>query len=177
MRALEFWKTVTVDRTNLLERLIAILEENGIRYCAIGGVAVNAYVEPVVTLDLDLAVAIEQVAQIEELLRQSFDVKRFPHSLNISAPESDLRVQIQTDPVFAPFVERAVSRNVLGLVLPVAALEDVLRSKVWAALEPSRRPSKHIKDLADIARLLEAYPELRTHVPEGIITQLSQFGA
>ena len=52
MRALEFWKTITVDKSNLLERLIALLDEHRIRYCVIGGQAVNAYVEPVVTLDL-----------------------------------------------------------------------------------------------------------------------------
>jgi hypothetical protein len=31
----------------------------------IGGQAVNAYAEPVVTLDLDLAIAIEQIPQVE----------------------------------------------------------------------------------------------------------------
>jgi hypothetical protein len=176
MRALEFWKTVTVDRANLLERLIAILNENGIQYCVIGGVAVNAYVEPVITLDLDLAVAVDQIKQVDALLAQSFDVKRYPHSLNYSSPDSDLRVQIQTDPRFEGFAERAAARKVLDLVMPVASLEDVLKSKIWAANEPTRRPSKHIKDLADIARLLEKYPELRARIPEDILSQLRQFG-
>jgi hypothetical protein len=56
--------------------------------------------------------------------------------------------------------------------LPVASLEDVLRGKVWAAQDPTRRASKRQKDLADIARLLEAYPTLRDQVPEDILARL-----
>src|SRR5918994_4440590 len=51
-------------------------------------------------------------------------------------------------------------RDVLGVQLPVASVEDVLQGKIWAVLDPGRRPSKRQKDLADIARLLEAYPQL-----------------
>ena len=51
--------------------------------------------------------------------------------------------------------------------MPVARLEDVLRGKIWAATDPSGG-SKRQKDLADIARILEAYPELRSEVPESI---------
>ena len=65
------------------------------------------------------------------------------------------------DPRYSTFVQRAVEGEVLGLRLPVAAVDDVLQGKVWAALDPTRRPSKRQKDLADIARLLEAYPHLR----------------
>ncbi len=60
----------------------------------------------------------------------------------------------------------------LGLRLPVASIEDVLRGKVWAALDPERRPSKRQKDLADIARMLESRPELRAMVPAEILARL-----
>jgi hypothetical protein len=172
MRALNFWKTVTVDEANLLESLVSLLEQQGIRYCVVGGQAVNAYAEPVVSLDLDLAVAAEQVETVESLLRERFRVERFPHSINISQPGSDLRVQIQTDPRYAHFPESATRKNVLGLALPVARLEDVLQGKVWAALDAERRPSKRQKDLADIARLIEVYPELRPRVPAEILARL-----
>ena len=33
-------------------------------YCAIGGLAVNAYVEPVVSLDLDIVVAMEDIEEV-----------------------------------------------------------------------------------------------------------------
>lgn len=43
MQALEFWKTVIVDRSNFLESLIAALASHQIRYSVIGGQGVNAY--------------------------------------------------------------------------------------------------------------------------------------
>ena len=132
----------------------------------------NAYVEPVVSLDLDIAVATEDLDSTEALLREHFKVVRFPPSVNVSLAGSDLRVQLQTDPRYADFVERASTREVLGLPLPVAAVEDVLRGKVWAAQAPKRRPSKRQKDLADISRLLEAHPELRRSVPPDVLARL-----
>jgi hypothetical protein len=63
-------------------------------------------------------------------------------------------------------------RDILGPRLPVASLEDVLQGKIWAVLDPGRRSSKRQKDLADIARLLEAYPDLRSRVPEEILARL-----
>ncbi len=173
MQALTYWKTVTMDQANLLEQIFAFLNQHRIRYCVIGGQGVNAYVEPVVSLDLDIAIAADQLEQVEALLQTaSFQVKRFPHSLNLTLPGSDLRIQIQTDPRYAAFPERAAEREVLGLVLPVAALPDVLQGKIWAAQDLTRRASKRQKDLADLARLLEAYPELRAQVPEDILARL-----
>ncbi len=78
MRAPAFWKAVTADRADLLDRLIALLTDHGIRYCLVGGQAVNAYAEPVVSLDLDLVIAVDQLAKAEALLRETFDVERFP---------------------------------------------------------------------------------------------------
>jgi hypothetical protein len=172
VRALEFWKAVAVDHSELLERLTATLADEGIRYCVVGGQAVNAYVEPLVSLDLDLAVAAEDVGRIETVFGERFHVERFPHSLNVSAPGSDLRVQFQLDPRYAEFVPGAEVRTVLGMALPVARIEDVLQRKVWAAQDARRRPSKRQKDLADIARLLEARPELRARVPDDLLRRL-----
>ncbi len=172
MQALTFWKTVTMDRAEFLEQLIACLNEHGIRYCVIGGQAVNAYVEPVVSLDLDIVVAADQLDRIEPLLAERFRVTRFPHSLNVSLAGSDLRAQIQTDPRYAEFVDHASAQDVLGLVLPVASIEDVLQGKVWAAQDATRRPSKRQKDLADIARLIEDFPHLRSRVPDDLLARL-----
>ncbi len=67
MQALEFWKTVTVDHANLLDSLIGLLNEHHVKYCVIGGQAVNAYAEPVVSLDLHLVIATDQLADAEHL--------------------------------------------------------------------------------------------------------------
>lgn len=161
-----------MDQTGMLETVLAFLSANGVRYCAIGGVAVNAYVEPVVTLDLDLVLAAPDLSRIEPLLGSAFKVERFEHSVNLAKAGSDLRVQLQTDPRYAAFVDRAVLATVLGIELPVARVEDVLQGKVWAALDPTRRASKRQKDLADIARLLESRPGLRVAVPPEILERL-----
>jgi hypothetical protein len=174
MQALAFWKAVTMDKSNFLEELISALEENRIRYCVIGGQGVNAYVEPLVSLDLDIVIAIEQIEAAGVLLSSRFTMKRFPNSLILVAPGSELRVQIRTDPRYVSFVERAEKRDVIGVSLPVAAIEDVLQGKVWAGSDPRRRPSKRLKDLLDIERILEARPELRTHVPAEILSSLEQ---
>jgi len=172
MKAQTFWKIVTMDQANLFERLISLLDENLIQYCVIGGQAVNAYVDPLVSLDLDLAVSADQLERVEKLLSGEFMLERFVHRLNASKPDSDLRIQIQTDPRYAEFVKRAEKRMVLGVTLPVASLDDVLHGKIWAVQDIERRKSKRQKDLADIARILESYPHLRSQVPEDILARL-----
>lgn len=172
MQAAAFWRTVTMDNSDLLERSLQILEEAGARYCVIDGQAVNAYAEPVVSLDLDLALAPGEIERLGALFGPPIRVERFEHSVNLSAPDSDLRIQFQVDPRYEDFPARAEVRDVLGHRLPVASLEDVLRGKVWAASDSSRRASKRQKDLADISRLLEGHPELRELVPQSILQRL-----
>lgn len=172
MRAREYWRAVTVDRSELLDDFLALLRQQNVHFCVIGGQGVNAYAEPVVSLDLDIVVAISDLGSIEAVLAKRFVVENFAHSINISQPGSDLRVQIQTDPRYAPFVERAEERDILGIRLPVARIDDVLQGKVWAVSDSQRRASKRQKDLADIARLTEARPELKSHVPTEILDRL-----
>lgn len=172
MRTSTFWKTVTMDDVDLLGRVLAVLEEADIRWCVIGGQAVNAYVDPVVSLDLDIALAAGEVEGLAGMFPPPIELKRFPLSVDLSVSGSDLRVQFQTDPRYEAFPDRAETREVLGHELPVARLEDVLRGKVWAASDETRRPSKRQKDLADIARLLEAYPALRRRVPGDLLDRL-----
>jgi hypothetical protein len=167
-----FWKTVTVDKSDLLDRLLTLLCERLVRFCVIGGQGVNAYAEPVVSLDLDIVIASDDLDALTATLESLFIVERFAHSLNISADGIDLRVQVQLDPRYGAFVDRAREREVLGEMLPVARIEDVLQGKVWAALDATRRASKRQKDLADIARLIEAEPHLRAQVPTSILDRL-----
>lgn len=42
MKAPSFWKAVTKDMSDLLERVLELLRERGINFCVIGGQAVNA---------------------------------------------------------------------------------------------------------------------------------------
>src|SRR3989304_1436676 len=107
MRAQAFWRVVVADQTDFLSRVIELLTEQEIRYCVLGGQGVNAYAEPVVSLDLDIVIAVDQLPKAEQLLGQQFSMERFPHSLNVSAAGSDLRIQIQTDPRYEAFLAPA----------------------------------------------------------------------
>jgi hypothetical protein len=52
-----------MDRSNFLDSLISLLSEHNIRYCEIGGQGVNAYVDPLISLDL--VVAVDQLELVE----------------------------------------------------------------------------------------------------------------
>jgi hypothetical protein len=172
MRATAFYRAVTVDHTDLLQDVIQSLTIHHIPYCVIGGQGVNAYAEPLVSLDLDVVVSIDRIEDVLHALPTGIEVERFPHSLNLSKAGSDLRVPIQLDPRYAPFPARSTLRMVLRVEMSVAAIEDVLDGKVWAAADTARRASKRQKDLADIARLLERHPQLRARVPKAILDKL-----
>ena len=53
MTAKEFQRLVTRDKSNFLDRFLEILRQLDVLYCMVGGLAVNAYAEPVITLDCD----------------------------------------------------------------------------------------------------------------------------
>jgi hypothetical protein len=172
MKAGTFWRTVVADESEFLDRVLTLFDKQSIRYCAIGGQAVNAYTDPLVSLDLDIVVASEQVDSLEALLASQFQVERFPHSINVEERGSDLRLQIQTDERYLAFLDRAELRDVLGTMMPVADIVDVLQGKVWAATDPTRRASKRLKDLTDIARILELRPDLTAVVPQEVRDRL-----
>src|SRR5207248_5133967 len=172
MQSSTYWKAVLVDREDFLERILDFLRTSGVRYCVVGGTGVNAYTYPVVTEDLDIAVAAGDISNLETALCQEFKVRRFDYSINVSVPQSKLQVQIQTDPRYFDFVERAQIREVMDFQLPVAHIEDILKGKIWAAMDTSRPKSKRQKDLADISRILEVSPELRAQVPAELLSKL-----
>jgi len=164
----EFMKRVANGQADILEQFLDLLNTLKIDYCVIGGLAVNAYVEPVVSLDLDVVVTVEDTERLSKAAMQLFSVKEFPHSLNLSSPLSDLRIQLQTDPRYQSFIRNAVNKKVMGYEMKVARLEDVIQGKIWAYSDEQRRRSKRQKDLADIFRLIEAYPYLEELLPEAL---------
>ena len=178
MTSQEFLNLLTNSKRDVIQILLDKLENLKIDYCVINGLAVNAYTDPVASLDLDLVLAIED---IEKLLKQlsppngKFTVEKFPHSINLAHPDSDLRLQIQTDKRYQSFIKKASVKKVLGYEMKVAALEDLLNGKVWAYSDlPTEKAgekvkkSKRQKDLADIMRLVESYPQLNDLLPEHI---------
>ena len=155
-------------------RVISACESLG-PYCLIGGLAVNCFVEPVYTLDADLVLVSESLASVSAYLKcDGFLLESYPNSLNAKRPGSELRVQFTTDPRYQIFLARAEDREVLGLRVKVACLEDVVRGKMWAYSDPERRLSKRKKDELDLIRLGEAYPSLRALYPPELSRQLGE---
>ena len=52
MTGKDFLKSLANGRTDIIQTLLDIIAETASPYCVIGGLAVNAYVEPVVSLDV-----------------------------------------------------------------------------------------------------------------------------
>ena len=172
MTGKEFFGAVANGRVDMVELLLELLRNAEAAYAVLGGLAVNAYAEPVVSLDLDLVVVADRIdAVVATAEGRGMKVERFPHSVTLSMTV-DLRIQLQTDPRYQEFVERAELREVLGYHMQVAALEDVVRGKLWAYSDSTRRRSKRQKDLADLMRLAESNPEVRTMLPAEIVAEL-----
>jgi hypothetical protein len=165
MTAKEFQRLVTEDKSDFLDRFLALLAHLKIDYCVIGGLAVNAYAEPLITLDCDVIVVVSRVEELENALRHQCRVERFAHSLNLTDPQSRVRIQIQMDEHLQSFLTRKREAVVLERKMFVASPEDLLASKIDAYREPTRRRTKREKDRLDILRLVEVQPQLKQLVP------------
>ena len=153
-----FLNSMANGKSDIVQLFLDQLEELKTDYCLIGRLAVNAYAEPVASLDLDLVLAINDVEKLIEHVKNTFEISRFEHSINLQHPDSDLRIQLQTDLRYQSFIAKASVKKVLGYKMKVAALDDVLTGKIWAYSDEERRKSKRQKDLADIMRLVETHP-------------------
>jgi len=165
MTAKKFINKVSNSRKDFIEEFFGLLKREKIKFCVIGGLAVNVYAEPVVSLDVDVAVVSEKMEEIVESLKKKFKVKIFKHSVRIAADYSDVRIQIQTDKRYQEFIRASRVKQILGYSLPAAEIEDILKGKIWAYGDKTRRPCKRQKDLADIMRLLEVKPGLISLLP------------
>ena len=165
---------VSNDEVDVLQVLLDVLEETGARYCASGGLAVDVYAQSAVRLDLDLVVEADRLSELSRAaVGCGATAERSLHGVRLSWPGSDLRVRLQSEPRYQEFLSRAEERTVLGHPLRVAAVEDVLRAKLWAYRDERRSPSQRVEDLADVARMVEARPELAERLPERVRERLA----
>jgi hypothetical protein len=175
MTAKQFYDWQTSGGTDDVMRLVNALEKADAVWCAIGGVAVNHWAEqPMVTQDVDLVVASDAIERTVSMLEaEGFHSERFQWSINFKG-QSAISIQLRTEDFYRDFPSRAVPADVHGILMRVASLEDTLRGKIKAWSEPERRQSKRIKDLADIARLVEAHPELWELLTGDLKTQVQR---
>lgn len=141
----------------------------------IGGLAVGVHAVPRATKDIDISVATsaEPTALLASLARCNL-VPAFVQSVEIAAESGVLPLRhvpsgAIIDLVFARFgyqqdiVDRAIDLQVVGVMVPVATVEDLCFMKLIAA-----RP----QDLADVAALLKSNPQLNRSV---LLDQVSSF--
>ena len=161
MTAKQFYDWQTVGGTDDVMRLVDCLERADIPWCAIGGVAVNHWAaEPMVTQDVVFVVASDAIGRAVDVLTVAgFKAKKFQWSVNFKG-RSKVSLQLSTEDFYRDFPKRAVPADVHGILLRVASLEDTLKGKIKAWSDTERRQSKRIKDLGDIARLVETHPKL-----------------
>ena len=172
MTAEEIYESVTNGGSTDFAQVADILQRHG-PWSLIGGLAVNCYVEPVYTVDADIVVVAQHLPAIrEELAAAGFRLEQFAHSLNAKKVPGKLNVQFTQDDRYQSFIARAKLREVLGHLVPVAALKDIVQGKVWAWSDDKRRLSKRKKDELDLIRIAEAYPELQQDMPREITVQL-----
>lgn len=173
--AKKFYDWQTVGGTDDVMRLVDCLERADIPWCAIGGVAVNHWAaEPMVTQDVDFVVATDAIDRAVDILTAAgFRPERFEWSINFKG-HSRVSLQLSTEAFYRDFPTRAVPADVHGILLRVAALEDTLKGKVKAWSDSARRQSKRIKDLGDIARLVETHPHLWELLTDALKQQIER---
>jgi hypothetical protein len=172
MTAEEVYESVTNGGASDFAAAAEIFDRFG-PWCLIGGLAVNCYAEPVYTVDADFVVVAQKMEKIETALTAAaFTLETFPDSVNARRSGSKLSLQLTTDAQYQDFPARAERREVLGVSVPVAALADVVRGKIWAWQDQERRLTKRKKDELDLLRLAEAHPHLAGSIPQEIVRQL-----
>jgi hypothetical protein len=156
-----FYDWQTAGGTDDVMRMVDCLERADLAWCAIGGVAVNHWAdEPMVTQDVDFVVAAESVELAVKFLEEAdFKSKRFQWSVNFRG-HSKVSIQLSTEGFYKDFPSRSVPADIHGILMRVASLEDTLNGKIKAWRDTERRQSKKLKDLGDIARLVESHPHL-----------------
>ncbi len=171
----QFYDWQTAGGTDDVMRLVDLLERADVAWCVIGGVAVNHWAEqPMVTRDVDLVVAPDTIDKTVSILEEAgYRSERFDWSVNFDG-KSSVSIQLSTEDFYDEFPSRAVAADVHGILMRVASLEDTLRGKVKAWSEPKRRQSKRLKDLADIARLVEAHVQLWDSLPDELRQQIER---
>ena len=169
----EIYDSVVAEGSSAFAEVIAILDQAGTRYAVIGGLAVNAYVEPVFTADADIVIALNDVDRFAEALSErGYTVERYPFSLNFRKAGSDLSLQVSTDAAYQSFLDRSERREVLGVAANVASLRDLIEGKVRAWSDPERRLSKRAKDQTDLFRIAERYPAMIGLLPERLKAEI-----
>lgn len=175
MTGKQFFDWQTDGGANDVMQMVDCLERADIAWCAISGIAVNHWAaERMVTRDVDFVVATASVERaVAVLTAAGFVPERFAWSINVKGC-SHVSLQLSTEELYRDFPQRSVAADVHGILMRVASAEDTLRGKVAAWRDATRRQSKRLKDLGDIARLVESHPALWSLLPTELQREIQQ---
>ncbi len=156
------------------DQILACLERHGVRYVVIGGVAAILHGSPQVTFDADICPArdssnLEALALALREMKARIRAPDVPEGLafacdaaflanvsllNLITQFGDLDLSFTPSGTggYPDLIERAVRMPLHGFTVPVAALEDVIRSK-----EAANRP----KDQRTLPLLRQLLAEIR----------------
>lgn len=142
------------DLEETYRRVIDVLARVGAKWTVVGAHAVNLYVEPRATVDIDLVVDARRMKPILQALEEEFGALqtveigaavRFP-SLSVDLIRGD------NHPLFRAALDEAHERQ--GVRVP--AVELLLVLKFLAAASPWRDVADRKQDVADLIRLYRA---------------------
>lgn len=150
------------DKVGALLDAVRVLQQSGLGYALIGGVAVGIHSGvPRATLDTDLAVAseVDRSRLIDSMRAAGFRCTgEYEHSVNFRHT-SEEPVQFAFDREFDRMIEAAEEITVGETMIRIVRKEDLIAMKRRAASDPSRRKSKALRDQADIELLLGDRPD------------------
>jgi hypothetical protein len=156
------------------DQILVCLERHGVRYVVIGGIAAILHGSPQVTFDADICPArdpsnLEALASSLREMKARIRAPDVPEGLPFACDatflasvsllnlvtqfgELDLSFTPSGTGGYADLIARAVRMSIQGSTVPVAALEDVIRSK-----EAANRP----KDQRTLPLLRQLLAEIR----------------
>lgn len=154
------------DEASSFFKYAEILKRGRFRYVIIGGHAVNTYVIPRATSDVDVILLDDQFQRLSETVtslipKTQVKVKRGFASISRKGKKlSDVGFP-SSHPLLAATLREATTKNnpALGRIL-VAPKEHLIALKLLSALSPHRKPHKALQDQADILNLLTQRPNL-----------------
>lgn len=133
------------------EAMLRVLEENGVRYVLIGGLAGTLYGSPYVTTDVDITPErtpdnLTALAKALEQLDANIRTESVPGGLafdrsakflsraqilNLTTRHGDLDLTFEPTGTqgYPDLSRRAIPITIRGIAIPVAALADVIRTK------------------------------------------------
>jgi predicted nucleotidyltransferase len=150
------------DKLAALLDAVRILDEIGLGYALIGGVAVGIHSGlPRATLDTDFAVlsTVDRPTLIRAMTEAGFRCTGdFEHRINFRHSNEEA-IQLAFDAGFDPMIERAETITIRSVAVAIVGKDDLIAMKRRAAAVPLRRKSKALRDQADVELLLGDLPD------------------